>query len=143
MIKISISYSKKVPGTAEYSSDGFLCAIEAEVSDSAVSNPQELRERMAWLWGESRRSVEDQISQNGNGHRSAPVTRPQTEQKPDVSATPRQIKFLISLAQRDHKMKIADLKAYLKQTVGEEDPHKLGKSQASRAIESLVNGGGR
>ena len=143
MLKISVSVSRKIPGAAEYSSDGFLCALEAEVSDSAVSNPQELRERMTWLWSEAKRSVEDQISQNGNGRKSAPVTRPQTEQKPDVPATPRQIKFLISLAQRDQKMKIADLKQYLSRTVGQEDPHRLTKSQASKAIESLVNGGGR
>ncbi len=143
MLKISVSVSRKIPGAAEYSSDCFLCALDADVSDSAVSNPQELRERMVWLWSEAKRSVEDQISQNGNGHRPVPAARPQGEQKPDVPATAKQIKFLISLAQRDRKMKISDLKQYLSRTVGEEDPHRLTKSQASKAIESLVNGGGR
>ena len=143
MLKISVSVSRKIPGAADYSSDGFLCALEAEVSDSAVSNPQELRERMAWLWSEAKRSVEDQISQNGNGRRPVPEARPQTEQKPDEPATSRQVKYLLNLSQREHGMKIADLKAYLKDLVGESDPHRLSKAAASRAIESLVNGGGR
>ena len=143
MIKISISYSKKIPSSEQYSSQGFHAALEMEASDSAINNPAELREKMTWLWSEAKRSVEDQISQNGNGHRPVPAARPQGEQKPDVPATAKQVKFLISLAQRDRKMKIADLKQYLSRTVGEEDPHKLTKSQASKAIESLVNGGGR
>lgn len=153
MIKINISFSKKVPGAAEYSSDGFLCALEMEASDSALNSPAELRQKMAWLWNEAKQSVEQQIAQNGNGHKPAPAapapaTTPGTApeirpQNGDEPATAKQTKYLISLAQRDHGMKIADLKAFLQRTVGQEDPHKLSKAQASKAIEALVAKGGQ
>ena len=153
MLKLSVSFSKKVPGSAEYSSDGFLCALESEVSDSALNNPNELRQRMLYLWSEARRSVEDQISGNGNGrapvHAAAPAP---VEPSPAPKATPKngagpatskQIKYVISLCQRENRMSIADLKAYLKQAVGVEDPHKLSKAQASTVIEALVGKGGK
>jgi hypothetical protein len=151
MLKLSVSFSKKVPGSTEYSSDGFLCALESEVSDSALNNPRELRERMLFLWTEAKKSVEEQIA-SGNGHKPAPPAATPTPspapageptpQNGDGPATAKQTKYLVSLAQRDHGMKIADLKAYLLKTVGTDDPHKLTKAQASTAIEGLVGKAG-
>lgn len=153
MIKLNISFSKKIPGSAEYSSDGFLCALESEVSDSALNNPNELRQRMLYLWSEAKKSVEDQIVGNGRALAAAPVpaaapasATPEPTQKPkngDQPATTKQTKYLLNLAQREHGMKIADLRDYLKRTVGIEDPHKLTKAQASTVIEALVGKGGK
>jgi hypothetical protein len=149
VIKINISFSKKVPGAAEYSSDGFLCALEMEASDSALNNPAELRQKMAWLWNEAKQSVEQQIAQSGNGRQpipAAPTATPAraaepTVQNGDEPATTKQTKYIISLAQREHSMKLADLAAFLKRTVGREDVHKLTKAEASKAIEALVGKG--
>ncbi len=156
MLKLSVSFSKKIPGSSDYSSDGFLCALESEVSDSALNNPRELRERMLFLWSEAKRSIEEQIAQNGNGHKQvgqpAPVTPPAaptparppeaTPQNGDSPATAKQVKYVVSLAQKEHSMKLAELKAFLQRLVGQEDPHKLSKAQASKAIEALMGKAG-
>ena len=146
MLKLSVSFSKKVPGSAEYSSDGFLAALESEVSDSALNNPRELRERMLFLWNEANKSVEDQIAGNGASRTSLPTSAPpQAAPEPrsrgtngDQPATSKQVKYLLNLAQREHGMKIGDIKTFLLRTVGNDDPHRLTKAQASTAIEQLV-----
>ena len=146
VLRLNVSFSKKVPGSSEYTSDGFLCALESEVSDSALNNPSELRQRMLFLWNEAKKSVEEQIAGNGNT-RVAQTAPPATPAAPDPQpsmkngaepATSRQIKFLIGLSQRDHDMKISDLRDYLRTKVGNDDPHKLNKAQASEAIQGLT-----
>ena len=146
MIKINVSFSKKVPGAAEYSSDGFMCALEMEASDSVLNSPAELRQKMAWLWGEAKRSVDEQIA-NGNGQKPAPILSPApapasapAPQNGQAPASSKQIKFILALGQRDHSMSLADLKAFLEKTVGNGDVHHLTKEQAHAAIETLSKG---
>ena len=142
MLKLSVSVSRKIPGAAEYSSDGFLCALEAEVSDSAVNNPQELRERLVWLWAEAKRSVEDQIGQNGNGRNQARPSRSVPSRGNGQPASAKQIRYVISLGQQQG-MSMADLRAFLKEAVGVADPSKLSRAFASTVIDRLSKGGGR
>ncbi len=149
MIKLHVNFSKKVPGASDFSSDGFMASLEMEASDSVVNSPSELRAKLSWLWAEVRRTVDEQIAQGNTARQpvSAPTAPPapsparQPEPAPqngDGPATSRQVKFIISLGQRDHNMTLAELAIYLGKLVGQEDVHKLTKAQASKAIEDLT-----
>ena len=143
MLRISVNFSKKVPGSAEYSSDGFMCALEMEAADSTVNDPNELRKLTSWLWSEAKKSVEEQIAQKGDSRIAPTTARPHKRPNGDQPATPKQIRYVISLGQRNHGMTMADLRSYLKRTVGVEDPSELTRATASSAIDGLSNGGGR
>lgn len=142
MLKISASYSKKVPGVEQYSSEGYYVSIEAEVPQSLLGDPQALQSHIQELFQEVRTSVEQEL---GGGVRESGPTRPhlvgrngngngnsQGDRQP-AKASNRQISFLCSLAKR-----VADLSPDdLARSVGLNRLDELSSREASDLIERL------
>ena len=132
MIKLQVTYTKKVPGPEQYSSQGYHVGIETEVSDDAVQ--------------EARRSIEEEIANDrstqphqevhprfpSNGNNDRPVVRDNGE-----LISPKQMNFLLSLSSRQHGMTVEQLNAYAGQEVGIDNVRELTKKQASALIECL------
>jgi len=146
MIKLQVTYTKKVPGPEQYSSQGYHVGIETEVSDDAVKDPQGMRERLASMFQEARRSIEEEIANDrstqphqevhprfpSNGNNDRPVVRDNGE-----LISPKQMNFLLSLSSRQHGMTVEQLNAYAGQEVGIDNVRELTKKQASALIECL------
>lgn len=109
MLKITASYSKKVPGTEEYSSEGYLVSIEAECPNNLLEDPRGLQQQMDSLFVEARQQVDQQLgvdfppaepnrrsihSGNGNGRAISPSRRQ------PARASAKQINYAASLAKR-------------------------------------------
>ena len=134
MLKIAASYSKKVPGAQEYSSEGFLVSLEAEVPEALLGDPGALQGRIQGLFQEARGQVEAQV----RGSNGSPAGRPQAasgngwnrEPRP---ASPKQIQYLLSLAKRKLDLSPQDVA----QHAGVRDLRELSTARASELIESL------
>ena len=119
-MKLTTSYTKKVPGQEEYSSEGFGATIEVEVPDETARDTNTLRSYLAELYSEAKAAVEQQLAsiprRNGNGGQTAAGifgrpndTTPERRQGNGQGvATPKQISFLVSLGARN-KLTFADL----------------------------------
>ena len=59
MIKLNASFSKKVPGSEEYSSEGYMCAVELELSDNL--EPEALHAKIHETFDLVRTSVESEL----------------------------------------------------------------------------------
>lgn len=106
MIKLNASYSRKVPGAQQYSSEQAAASVEVEMAEG--DGPQ-IQSRLADLWLVVREAVEQQLAGNGhtpapangnNGHHHAPPQNTpgrngQASQKAAVSE--KQLKFIKSL----------------------------------------------
>lgn len=68
MIKLNASYSRKVPGAQQYSSEQASASVEVEMAEG--DGPQ-IQSRLADLWLVVREAVERQL--NGKGHHAAPA----------------------------------------------------------------------
>ncbi len=82
MIKLHASYSKKVPGQQEYSSDSASASVEIELADGDVAS---VPAKAAELWNTLKQAVEQQLS----GHAPQPQQRPAPQQQPASQPTNR------------------------------------------------------
>ena len=67
MTKINTAFSKKVPAEQEYSSEGFHCSLEVEVSDALLNDANTLKEKISGMFREVKSNVEAQINGHNNG----------------------------------------------------------------------------
>ncbi len=141
MIKISASYTKKVPGEEPYSSDCVHLGVEIELPDRVLTDQQQFTAAVRRLFQQARDEVEHQIegrseiprasngsdrqSSNGNGRNSQP-------------ASAKQIDFLLSLGRRNANLSPAQIL----QEAGVEKLTDLTRSQASALIDRF-NGAAR
>ncbi len=137
MLKISASYSKKVPGAEQYSSEGYHVSIEAEVSQSLLGDPQALQSHIQELFQEVRTSVEQEL---GGGTGEPGPTRPHLvhgngngRAPQPARASNRQINYAVSLAKRVWNLSPDELAKELKVNRLDE----LTTKQASDLIERL------
>lgn len=139
MLKISASYSKKVPGAEPYSSEGVHVSIEAEVPQSLLAQPQELQGHIQEMFREVRTSVEQQLE----GERGPVLTASRQPAFPRpagngaapraAAASPRQIQYAASLAKRVWNLSPEELAREL----GVSRLDELTGKQASDLIERL------
>ena len=113
MIKISASFTKKVPGDEPYSSDGVHLGVEIEVPDKVLADEDQFSQAVRRLFAQARTEVEAQVSRpritehspdasngngrhhtNGNGGQASNGRTPQP-------ASARQLDFLLSLGRRN------------------------------------------
>ena len=143
MIKISASFTKKVPGDEPYSSDGVHLGVEIELPDPVLTNQQEFSTAVRRLFRQARDEVEHQVagprphdngSTNGNGRSASNGNgnRPQL-------ASPRQIDFLLSLARRNANLSPTQIL----DEAGVEKLTDLTKNQASSLIDRFNGGNNR
>ena len=107
MLKLNASYSKKVPADGEFTSQSYHASIEVELPDGL--SQEQLNGKIHETFAMVRDSVEAEL------HGSAPVTHTTTEPQGsrnsapqggrsagsgEVSASPKQISYLLSLASR-------------------------------------------
>ena len=71
MLKLNASFSKKVPGSQQYSSEGFMASIEVELPDGL--NEDQLRDKIHQTFTLVQTSVESEIDSNGTLIPAAPL----------------------------------------------------------------------
>ena len=137
MLKLSTSYSKKIPVPGqEYSSQSFHCAVELELSDSLTG--EQLRDQIHQTFTMVRRSVENEIGRpdgtpesrpsNGNGNGG--------DDEKAARATNRQIKFILDLA-RDQGLGLNAVNDRVRTEYGVDTVYSLDRKTASRLVDQL------
>ncbi|MGE4302002.1 MAG: hypothetical protein AB7F40_10425 [Victivallaceae bacterium] len=130
MLKLTASYSKKVPADSEYSSQSYHCCVEIEIAEGL--NQDQLDARIRDTFALVRDSVEAEL--HGVPAVSTPATyrKPQRNGQPELPASPKQIKFLLDLA-RNCGVTPEQLKARF----GVAALENLTKTQCSRTIDEF------
>ena len=132
MIRICTSYSTKVPGEQEYSSNGYHLTIEAELPDALITDAEKLRDKIAGMFEEAKRNVEAQSNGKSENNRNNGNHTPQRVE----TASTKQKSFIISLARRRHGMTPEELSNWN----GGVDLNNLSKRDASDLITRLKEG---
>ena len=131
MLKLSASYSKKVPAGLEYSSQSYHACVEVELSDGLTSD--ELQERIHSTFELVRDSVKNEIhSGSGPEKQERKDSKNGDSESNSEPASPKQIKYLLDLA-RQKKVNIKNLLAPLNL----KDAAGLTRKQCSFLIDSL------
>ena len=136
MLKLTASYSKKVPvPESEYSSQSYHCCVEIEIAEGL--SKEQLDSRIHETFSIVKNSVENELhggkSTVPQSQNSKPQTDPSHGQKnQDVSASPKQIKFLLDLA-RTNGVTPEQIKSRYRVNSLEE----LTRTQCSKAIDEL------
>ena len=68
MLTLNVGTSKKQQGSEPYSSIGASCNISVEVAEDLLKNPESLQKKIASIFGEVRRAVDEQIQNGLNGN---------------------------------------------------------------------------
>ena len=105
MLKLHAAYSKKVPAEGEYTSQSYHASIEVELPDGL--SQEQLNDKIHATFAMVRESVEAELGEN-NARKGTelPVqeTTPQNNRSAGsnnaVPASPKQISYLLSLANR-------------------------------------------
>ena len=153
MLKLTASYSKKVPAETEYSSQSYHASVEVELPDGLTTD--QLNARIHETFAMVRDSVETELHGNTSRKPADTIQTPhpqsysgqletpaQNAAKPaygkkngtalDAPASPKQIKFLLDLA-RQNGYTIEQLKSRFNVAQLED----LSRTQCSRAIDTL------
>ena len=153
MLKLTASYSKKVPADTEYSSQSYHASVEVELPDGLT--PEQLNSKIHETFALVRDSVEAELHDNTVQQPSAvsqmspPQSQPglydtplQNASKPaygkkngttsDAPASPKQVKYLLDLA-RQFGINPEQIKAKFNVPSLES----MTKTQCSRAIDEL------
>ena len=142
MLKVCTSYSKKVPGSEQYSSEQFHASVELELSDAL--KPEELQDRIHQTFGLVKSTVEEEIgslsghgpaNRNGNGNGNGRSEKPAGNGS-ITKATNAQIKFITSLA-TDQEIQLSDLNQYIQDNYRVESLYELSKKDASGLVQQL------
>ena len=151
MIKLSTSYSKKVPVEGQqFSSESFHVSTEIELSDSLT--PEQIQEKIHSTAELLRQSVDAELGQTSQQpvqerQRGAFTPRQQQgsrrqERAPEGSqrkASNAQCKYITDLA-GEQKISIPDLSAEILERYGVAGLYDLNAAQASEMIDSLTGG---
>ena len=138
MLKLSTSYSKKIPVAGqEFSSQSFHASVELELSDSLA--PEDLRRRIHDTFTLVRDSVETELNGKAPATEApaagAPARAPAPTQ-PAVKASNKQVKFITDLAQAQG-IGLAQLNAQVRKLYGVDGIYDLDRKQASKLLDSL------
>lgn len=140
MLKLNASFSKKVPGSQQYSSEGFMASVEVELPDGLTQ--KQLEARISDTFELVRDSVEKELTKiTGEIESVMPMIQtPTVTQQPANSkevlefASPKQIKYLTDIARAAN----VDLNAYFPQ-FGITQVAQLRRIQCSQLID-LIKG---
>jgi len=143
MLKLNIGLSKKI-GESNYGSRGASVNLELELSSELAADPDRLKERIRFLFGLAKASVEEELNgqsansngtspaaANGNGHTNG-QRRDSTRR-----ATASQVRALHSIAKRIH----LDATNVVQSRYRVDKPEDLSITEASELIDSLKASG--
>ena len=138
MLKLSTSYSKKIPVEGhDFSSQQFHAAIEVELSDALT--PEQVQERIHATFQMVRQAVETELTGNrcqlpASGH--AAPSAPPSGNGQALKITNRQAKFITDLATQQG-YKLSELNAHIGKLYGVSSLYDLNRKQASALLDSL------
>jgi hypothetical protein len=134
MLKVSTSYSKKIPAEQEYSSQQFHASVEVELSDALT--PDELQQRIHQTFAVVKSTVEAEIDGKAPSGRSGSSREAGDKQNGNGKASNAQIKFMTSLAS-EQDIRLSALNAYVKDQFHVESIYELTKKEASAVVDAL------
>ena len=155
MLKLSASYSKKVPAETDYSSKSYHASVECELP-SGLTEPQ-IKERIARTFQVVRDSVEAELHGAPAPAQAVPVQSVTTHKAPPHQAPPsaqpaqtgnsqsrgkasnKQIKYLLDLA-NNQGMGLAELNAEVATRFNAATIYDLGRKDASQVLDLLKAG---
>jgi hypothetical protein len=135
-MKLNVGISRKV-GEANYGSRGASVSFDVELEANLVHEPQQLRERVRYLFGLAEEAVEEELrghgqeglnDRNSNGH-GGNGNRPANGRKATVS----QVRAIHAIAVRNG----VDLEVRLREEFHVSRPDDLSIGDASKLIDSL------
>ena len=147
-LKLNVGLSRKV-GESNFGSRGASVNFEVELEHSLVREPDQLREKVRYLFGLAKEAVEQELSghvppvandHGTNGHNGNGTQRPANGRP----ATGSQVRAINAIAGRQR----LDLSAELRSRFSVDRPDDLSISEASQVIDELKsshsgNGGKR
>jgi hypothetical protein len=144
MIKISASYSKKLPTKLLYSSESVFCSIEKEVSSQASAS--EIQRTIADTFKLVRESVGSELSvgqaDQRESRREERSQRPQGRQQRDAGrgadqrSTNKQIQYILRLGQ-EQNLGLPELNRQVADIYGAGNVYDLSKRDASAFVDVL------
>ena len=138
MIKLSTSYSKKLPVDGQdFSSQGFHASVELELSDSLT--PEQIRAKIHDSAELLRKAVDDELQGAAASGSSEPAFGGQRQQQPQAGerkASNKQVKYITDLA-AERKIQISDLNADIRKRFNVEGLYDLTSKQASLLLDEM------
>ncbi len=141
MLRLNVGFNRKA-GEANYGSRGASVNLELELDSGLVADPDRLKDRIRFLFGLAKASVEEEltchatnvqsvapVTTNGNGHANS-HPRDSTRR-----ATASQVRALHAIAKR----KNLDATNLVQARYGVDTPEDLSITDASELIDSLKN----
>ncbi len=139
MLKLNIGLSKKI-GEANYGSRGASVNLELELDSGLTADPERLKERIRYLFGLAKVSVDEELSSvaaNSNGHAAAltngSVHSNGHRRDSTRRATASQVRALHSIAKRH----VLDATNIAQSRYGVDTPEDLSIIEASELIDDL------
>jgi hypothetical protein len=142
MLRLNVGFNRKT-GEANYGSRGASVELALELESSLIERPDQLRERIRYLFGLAKASVEEELNgqqpvpngerteANDSGHAN------DCQRDGTRRATARQVRALYAIADRQQ----LDAAALLESHYGVDKPEDLSITEASELIDSLKAAG--
>ena len=139
MLKLSSSYSKKIPAEQEFSSQSYHASVELELSDAL--EPEQVQQKIHETFELVRQAVETELAGNKTEltvvpRASASQAAPQNGNGPVGKASNKQIKYLMDLATQQG-YELSALNAHVRKLYNVASLYDLDKKQASALLDSL------
>ncbi len=134
MLKLTSSYSLKVPASEKFSSHSFLACVEVELPTGQTE--QQLRTKIHDTFRLVKSAVETEIaSQSGRNPQQIHKHNQASESMP-VPATQKQLSYIVKLGTQSNKS-ISDLNQMAMSLVGKNDIEQLSITEASYLVDQL------
>jgi hypothetical protein len=135
MLKLNASYSKKVPGDEQFSSQSFLASIEVELPHGMTS--RELQDKIHDTFDLVKTSVENELSARTASAAPVPQSRPEAPAATSAAtATNKQIGYILKLG-KEHQKGLPELNEMAHSLFKAESIYQLTKRDASALVDQL------
>lgn len=138
MLRLSSSFSRKIPGEEPYSSVQYHSSVEVELP--AGMTEQQLRSKIRDTFELVERAVEDEIAgrtgQTPSRREERPQGRQQRQRQPEGKASNKQVSYLLDLA-KSRAIPLTELNADVLERFGVDSCYSLSRADCSFMIDHL------
>ena len=136
MLKLSASYSKKVPTSEQFSSQSYHCSVEVELSDAAT--PEQLQAKIHDTFALVRDAVESELHGKpaAKPEPAAQTVKPEPAKPDAAKASNKQVKYLLDLA-KSKGLTLTALNARVQDRFKVETVYELARKDASKLVDEL------